>query len=108
MGHQLEPVDRQLPDERDDRRAVEVRVRHAGHQVRRARPKGRQAGAGRSGAARHRLGHEGRAGLVPREHEFEAGLAEAFDEVNDLAAGVPEDVPHAGGVQSLSDDASNA
>ena len=66
------------------------------------------AAAGHPGAARHRLGHERRAGLVPREHELEARLAEALDEVHDLAAGMSEHVPDARRVQTLPDDTSNA
>ena len=108
VRNELEAVDRQLAGERDDRRAIEVRVRDAGHEVGRARPEGRETDARRPGAARHRLGHEGRAGLVPREHELEAGLAETLDEVHHLAARVPEDVPYTRGAQAFPDDASNA
>ena len=96
VGHALVAVDRQLAGERNDRRAVEVGVGDAGDEVRGARTECGEARAGASGAAGHGLGHEGRTGLVLREDEFKAARAESFDEVDDLAAGVAEDVAHAG------------
>src|SRR4029450_12630280 len=41
----------------------------------------------------------------PRENELEPGLAEAFDEIDDLAARVAGDVAHTRGAQSLADEA---
>jgi hypothetical protein len=108
MGHDLVPVDRQLAGERDDRRAVQVRVRHAGDEVGRARSEGRETRPGQAGAARHRLGHERRIRLVLREDELETRLAEALDEVDDLSTGVTEDVADARGAEAIADDPSDA
>ena len=40
---------------------------------------------------------------MPREDELEPGLAEALDEIDDLAARMAGDVAHARGAQTLAD-----
>ncbi len=107
MGDDLVPVDGKLAGQRDDRRAVEIRVGDAGDEVRRPRTERRETRAGYAGAAGHRLGHERGARFVPREDELETGLAKALDEIDDLAARVAEDVADTRGVEPVADDASD-
>jgi hypothetical protein len=104
VGHDLIAVDRQLAGERDERRPVEVGLGDAGHEIRRAGAECGEARARPAGAAGHRLGHEGGAGLVLREHELEARSAEALDQVDDLPTRMAEDVTDARGVQPLADE----
>jgi hypothetical protein len=108
MGHDLVPVDRQLAGERDDRRAVQVGVRHAGDEVGGARSERREARPWPAGAARHRLGHERRVRLVLREDELETRLAETLDEVDDLSTRVTKDVADARGAEAIADNPSDA
>ncbi len=103
MRGDLETVDGKLTGERDERCTVEVRLRDSGHEIRRAGPEGRDARTGDTARARHRLGHEPRCRLVPREDELEPGFAEALDEVDDLAAGMAGDVANARGAQPVAD-----
>jgi hypothetical protein len=78
-------------------------VRNAGDEVRRARPERREADARNARRSRRGLRHERRGGLVLCEDELESCLAEALDQIDDLSAGMPIHVPHAGGAKPISD-----
>ena len=108
MRRDLVAVGGELPGEGEHRRAVEEAVRDPGDQVRRARAERREADTGDAGARGHRLGDEAGTRLVPREDELEPGLPEALDEIHDLAAGMAEDVAHAGGAEPVADEARDA
>ena len=92
-------MSQQLAGERDEGGTVEMRLRDTGHEIRRAWPERRDAHPGDAARARHRLCHERSRGLVPRQHELEAGLTKALDEIDHLAAGMTEGVAHARGAQ---------
>src|SRR6266545_4850206 len=90
-----------LADRREQRAQLELLVRRAGAER-------RDADARYPTRARHRVGHERRRGFMTGQHELEPGLAEALDEIDDLAAGMPGHVSDARFTQALSDDARDA
>ena len=96
-------IGRELAAEGEDGAPIEVRVRDAGHEVRRSRAEGADAHADAAARRRGRLGHECRRGLVLGEHELEPGLPEALDELDDLATGMSEHVADAGRAQPIAD-----
>src|SRR2546430_1397378 len=104
MRCDVETIRWKLPAQRDHRRAIEERLRDARDEVRRPRSERAEADAGDPSRGRHRVCHERGRRLVPREHELEPGLAEALDEVDDLAAGMAHDVAHARGAKAVADE----
>ena len=101
MRRDLIAVRRELTCERQDRRAIEVRVRDAGDEIGRTRAERGETHAGNAGQHRAGLGHERGGRLVFGQHELEARLAESLDEVDHLAAGMAEDVADAGRAQAI-------
>src|SRR2546430_1378196 len=89
-------------------RLVEIRLGQAGDGVGRARPKWGQAHPGDSGHGRRGLGHERGRGLVFGEDELEPRLSEPLDQIDDLSAGMPVDIPNARGAETIADRARDA
>src|SRR5881296_1889725 len=104
MRRDLVAIRRKLSAQRDHWRAIEERLGDTGDEVRRPRSERAHAHAGDPARGRHRVCHERGRRLVASEHELEPGLAEALDEVDDLATRVAEDMAHAGGAKAISDE----
>ena len=82
---------RHLTGDRHHRRVVHVRRREPGHQVRRPRPRGRDAHAGTSAGPRVAVRRVGRRLLVPHQHVAQRGiLRQRVVERHDRAARVAE------------------
>ena len=101
LVHALEVA---LAGERDERRAVEVRVRHRGHEVERARAERAEADAGVAGQAAVDVRHVGAALLVADRHELDRRARERLVQVERLLARDAEDVPDALGLEALDED----
>ena len=91
VARELHELTGDLPRDRDERRAVQKRVGHAGDEVRRARPERRQANTGAPGQAAVYVRHEGRALLVTRWDEANPRLLDGEHKVEVLLAGYAED-----------------
>ena len=94
----------QVAGDRQQRRAIEEGVAHAGRQVGGA---GSQRGETESGGARHPshdVGRERRRALVGGEHVREPADPHRLEQRKDVAAGDPEAVAHAGRAQRLDDE----
>ena len=85
-------VGRHLARNRDERRAIALRVRHARHQVRRPRPQGCQAYAGFPRQAAVHVGHERRALFVARRDEPD--LFGMIDRIDHREVLLPRDAEH--------------
>ena len=95
-----------LARERDERRAVEVGVRHRGHKVEHgARAERAEADAGVAGEAAVDAGHVGAALLVADRHELDRRARKRLVQVERLLSGDPEDVLDALGLEALDEDA---
>src|SRR3989449_3057111 len=101
MRRDLITVRRELTRERQDGRAIEVRVRDAGDEIGRTRAERGEAHAGNAGQRCAGLGHERGGRLVFGQNELEPRLAESLDEVDHLAAGMAVDVADAGRAQAI-------
>ena len=85
-----------LPRDCDERRAIELRIGHAGEQVRRAGSERRETDARIRGETPVHIGHERRALLMTREHEARLLAAvERLVERKRLFTGDAEHVAHA-------------
>ncbi len=72
----MEPHAVRLAGDGDDGSAIEIGVRNARHQIRRAGAERREAHARFSGQAAVHVRHEGGALLVPRQNEVDRGVGE--------------------------------
>jgi hypothetical protein len=70
-----------LTGDQDHRHGAEMRVGRAGHQVQRSGPERGNADPGAAGQPPVRRRHERSRLLVPREHEFDARIAQGLDNV---------------------------
>ena len=104
MRRALDAVGGKLASESDERRAIEIRLRDARHEIRRPRSERRETHARDAAGARHRFGHERGRRLVACQDELEPGFTEPFDEIDDLAARMAGDVAHTRGAQTFADD----
>ena len=90
-----------LTGDRDHRRAIQVRIRDAGHEVRRAGSERRHGHGRPTGEASVHVGHERRALLVAGRDVADARLvSQGIEDVHRLLAGHGED-----GLAALSDEA---
>src|SRR5262249_32650300 len=92
-----------LAGERDQRRAVEVRVGDAGGQIRGARPERGQTDAGAPRQAPVGGGHERGPLLVARRDEGDPRVEERIEDIQHLLARQAEDVAHAFVLEALDD-----
>ena len=99
VGEELLAGTLDLAGDRQHRHPVQGRRGHAVQHRRRPRAQGGQAGSGRAGHHRGRLGHEGGRALPHRGHHLDAAVACRLHEIDDGFAGIAEDVPHADRVQ---------
>lgn len=91
-----------LPGQHQHRRAIHVRIGHAGDEVGGARPEGGQTAGRVPGEPPVDLGHEGGTLLVAGQHEAHAVRAlQRHHEIGVLLAGHTEDVLDALGLQTL-------
>jgi hypothetical protein len=95
VGLLVEEAPRQLAGDRDDRRAIEIRVGQAGGEVRRPRPEGRQAHPRLAREPPPDVRHEGGRLLVADGDETDGRVEEGVVQVEGLLAGHAEDVAHA-------------
>ena len=100
----VHPLEVALAGERDERRAVEVGVRHRGHEVQRAGAERAEADARVPGQAAVDVGHVGAALLVAHRHELDRRARERLVQVERLLARDAEDVLHALGLEALHED----
>src|SRR5688572_15039094 len=84
-----------IPDDREERPAVEVRGADPAEHVRHARTRGDERDAGCSGELADHAGGERRRRLVMREEVIDAGGACRFVQLDRLRAGKTEDPLHA-------------
>ena len=100
----MHPLEVALAGERDERCAVEVGVRHRGHQVHRARAERAEADAGATGEPPVYVRHVGAALFVADRHELDRGVGQRLVEIERLLAGDPEDVLDALRLETLDED----
>ncbi len=74
-------LDRLLAGEHQHRHGAEMGIGRCRGEIQRAGSKRRQANAGLTGQAAVGRRHEGRRLLVPRQHEFDPGMAQRFQDV---------------------------
>ena len=91
----VDPRRRRLARNGHQRGMIQVGVRHAGHQVGRARPERRQAYAGPSGQSPVNVGDEGGRLLVTRGDETNLAVRQDIQDVDVFFAGDAENGLHA-------------
>ena len=93
----------QIAGDGDHRRAIEPRIADTRREVRRARPKCRDAKSRRSGQASGHVGRETRRALMRGEHEIDAAFAHRLHQRQHVAAGDAEAARNAGGFECSDD-----
>ena len=88
----VHPVRASLSGEGDQGRAVQIRVRHAGKEVGRARPQGGQTHARLASQPAINVGHEGRALFVARRDKLDGGANQRIHHIHVFLAGDAEDI----------------
>ena len=86
VGLLVHALEVRLPGQRDERRAVQERVRDGGDEVRRARAERAEADAGAAGEAAVHVGHVGPALLVADRHEADRGVVQGLVQIEGLLA----------------------
>ena len=92
MRFLVDAIAARLPGDRDQGRAVEVRVGDPRGQIGGARAEGRETHPWAAGQAPVCVGHERGPLLVARWHEGDPRVEERIEDVQDLLAGQAEDV----------------
>ena len=100
----VHPLEVALAGERHERRAVEVGVRHRGHEVERARAERAEADAGAAGEPAPDVGHVGAALLVADRDELDRRARQRLVQVERLLARNAEHVLDALGLEALHED----
>src|SRR6266545_327222 len=95
VGLAVDPRQVRLGRDRDERSAVEERIRHAGHEIRRAGSQGREADAGPAGEAAVDVGHERRGSFVSSQDEPNRTVAEGVHQLEVLLPRDSEGEPDA-------------